>query len=243
MKQSKDKSNNHDPLGNALLDYLESGKNAFVEVNMNLGEDDNLWIKQFFRSFNEMPKIERMALEMCKGKVLDVGAGGGAHSKYLQNKGLEVHAIDTSKGAVEAMKSFGIKNAENKDFFELRDSKFDTVLMLMNGLGIVGKVDRLPEFFQKLDEILEPEGQLIFDSSDVLYMYEDELGDIELDFDKYYGEIRYQMKYNGMEGEAFHWLFMNYHSFKSHADMFNYECKLIRKESNNSYLAIATKKV
>ena len=162
-----------------------------------------------FRSYEEMPEIERKALDMVKGKTLDVGAGAGCHSLVLQERGIDVTAIDISPLSVETMKERGIKKVFEQDFFTLevqameqqepsrdrvRGSQFDTILMLMNGIGIVGTLDRMPEFFKQLDRILAPGGQVLCDSSDISYVFETEDGIIELPDDmSYYGEHSFWM--------------------------------------------------
>jgi SAM-dependent methyltransferase len=100
-----------------------------------------------------MPEIERKALDMATGKTLDVGAGSGCHSLVLQEKGIDVTAIDISPLSVETMKERGIKKVMEQDFFTMQ-GKYDTILMLMNGIGIVGTLERLPKFFRQLDNIL-----------------------------------------------------------------------------------------
>ncbi len=236
----KTKTSNSDPLGNALLDYLKGNKRNFIEIKSSLGEEDNLWVKQFFRKFDEMPLVEREALKRCKGKILDVGAGGGAHSLYLKEKGLEINPIDISEGAVESMRIQGLDEAKNQDFFQLSNGKYDTLLFLMNGLGIVGQTKNLPNFFSKAVELLNPGGQIIFDSSDIIYMFEDEDGNFEIDINKYYGEVRYTMTYNGVRGKPFNWLFMDFASFEYHANKNNFGVQLICEQDNFAYSCICS---
>ena len=126
-------------------------------------EEDEIPLTTLFRSYKSMQEIERKALDMAKGRVLDVGAGSGCHSLVLQEKGLDVTAIDISPLSVETMKERGVKNVLEQDFFTLK-GQYDTILMLMNGIGIVGTLERLPEFFKQLDKILAPGGQVLCDS-------------------------------------------------------------------------------
>src|SRR5690606_3409631 len=101
----------------------------------NISDEDELPLPYLFRSFNEMPMLEQKALQMVKGKTLDVGCGAGSHSLYLQKKGISVKTIDISKGAVEVAKMRGVKNVELKDILD-ETEHFDTILLLMNGTGI-----------------------------------------------------------------------------------------------------------
>lgn len=230
------KISNKDPLGIALLDYINGDRRGFIKVDSSLDEEDNLWVSQFFRNYENMPKIEKLALSYCNGKVLDVGAGAGAHSLYIQEKGLEVYPIDISEGAVIAMQKRGLKNSRQIDFFKLGKEKYDTLLLLMNGIGIVGNIKNLPSFFAKCKDLLTENGCIIFDSSDIIYMYEDEYGQFELDHEKYYGEVRYKMTYKDSQGAPFDWLFIDYGNLKVQAEKSGFRCELIYQDQNNAYL-------
>src|ERR1035437_6027899 len=118
-------------------------------------DDDELPVPYLFRTFEEMPELEQKALTMAKGKILDVGAGAGCHSRALQKMGKTVSAIDISPGAVEVMQKSGVLSARHSDFFALEDEQYDTILFLMNGAGVAGTVDNLPVFFEKLKTVLE----------------------------------------------------------------------------------------
>ncbi|MEQ8359043.1 MAG: methyltransferase domain-containing protein [Cytophagales bacterium] len=232
---------NKDPLGVALMDYISGNRREFIKVTSSLGEEDNLWVKQFFRTYPEMPEVEKTALKHCKGKVLDVGAGAGAHSQYLKTKGLDVFPIDISEGAVKVMKAGGLDKARKINFFDLFSEKYDTILMLMNGIGITGTIDKLDVFFQKVTELLYDDGVLIFDSSDIIYMFEDEIGNFELDHDNYYGEVKYSMSYKNIKGDSFEWLFIDYNTFKSLAEKNNFHTKILSKQNNNAYTCMCSK--
>ncbi len=240
---SETKISINDPLGEALLDYMSGKKREFIKVESSLGEEDNLWVKQFFRNYLEMPEVERVALANCKGKVLDVGAGAGAHSLYLQKKGFEVWPIDISAGAVITMKERGLENARNINFFDLGKEKYDSILMLMNGIGIVGAIKSLEQFFTKVSSLLNPEGILIFDSSDIIYMFEDDIGNFELDHENYYGEVKYTMSYKKTKGQAFKWLFIDYNTLKSVAEKFNFKTSILTKQSNNAYTCMCSRAI
>ena len=184
-----------DPMGRAIADYFKSKKASKLRVFSPMFEEDEIPLATLFRSYESMPEIERKALDMAKGRVLDVGAGSGCHSLVLQEKGLDVTAIDISPLSVETMKDRGVKKVLEQNFFTI-DGQYDTILMLMNGIGIVGALERLPEFFKQLDNILAPRGQVLCDSSDISYVFETEDGIIELPEDMtYYGEHSFQMQY------------------------------------------------
>ncbi len=165
-------------MGSAIKAYFEKGRAAKLRVFSPMFDEDEIPVKMLFRKENEMPPIERKALSMARGRTLDVGAGAGCHSLVLQQRGTDVMAIDISPLAVETMKLRGVKEVRQQDFFEV-DECFDTILMLMNGIGIVGRLQRMPLFFRLLDRILAPGGQLLCDSSDICYVFENEDGEME----------------------------------------------------------------
>jgi hypothetical protein len=220
------------------MDYLGGKKREFIGVKSSLGEEDRLWVKQFFRKYSEMPEVERVALSHCRGKILDAGAGGGAHSLYLNSKGFHCYPIDVSEGAVRAMKLQGLSEARNIDFFDLEGEKFDTILLLMNGIGITGKLNRLSEFFIKAKELLNPDGRILLDSSDIMYMYQTEEGDYEWDPEKYHGEVRYRMSYKGIAGKPFDWLFVDFPTVKKYAENEGFDCRLVSKQANFSFACL-----
>lgn len=201
----------NDPIGNAIIDYATNKKPFDIIVSSDLCEDDIIPIEVLFRSYDEMPELEKLALNKCQGKILDVGAGAGVHTGYLMKKGFHVKAIDTSAGAVSYMKERGI-NAETISFYDLKENeKFDTVLLLMNGLGIAGKLSLLEAFLLKAKSLLSKNGKILCDSSDIKYLYEDEEGGYWFDLNaEYYGNFKFQMSYKKELGPWFDWLYVDF---------------------------------
>lgn len=228
----------NDPLGQALLDYHNGDHSARITVHSNLAEDDLMNVAYLFRSLSQLPDREVLALGHCRGRVLDVGAGAGAHTLVLQERGVEVKAIDISGGAVEVMKARGVCSVEQVNVFRLKQGQFDTILMLMNGIGIVGDLAGLDAFLRHTKKILAPEGQLLVESSDILYMYEEEDGSVLLDLTGgYYGEVEYQMEYRGLPGDPFKWLFVDFHTLHDHAQSHGYSCERLAEDEQGHYLA------
>ena len=104
---SKDK----DPMGAAILDYQKSERVGRLRVLSSMFEEDEMPVKHLFRKVEEMPMLEQKALQLTKGRVLDIGAGSGCHTLALQEKGLEVKAIDISPLSCEAMELRGVMDA------------------------------------------------------------------------------------------------------------------------------------
>ncbi|MDX5482783.1 MAG: class I SAM-dependent methyltransferase [Hymenobacteraceae bacterium] len=232
---------NNDPIGVAVLDYLQGNKDAEILVENNLADDDVITVGYLFRREGEMPELEQLALRLCKGKVLDVGAGAGCHSLALQEKGLEVTALDVSAGAVEAMRQQGVRQVLHEDVFALQNQQFDTLLMLMNGIGITGSLAGLERFLEHAKALLRPGGQILLESSDILYMYEDEDGSVLLDLNAgYYGEVRYNMKYKEQESGWFDWLFIDPAILEDYATQHGYTFELVMEGDMSNYLAKLT---
>lgn len=232
-----------DPMGRAIVEYNKAKKADRLRVFSPMFEEDEIPLRTFFRTYETIPKIERKALDMAKGRTLDVGAASGCHSLVLQKKGIDVTAIDISTLSVETMKQRGVKKVFEQDFFTLEGQQYDTILMLMNGIGIVGTLDRMPEFFKQLDKILAPGGQVLCDSSDISYVFEDEDGIIEYpDTDAYYGEQSFQMQYKDTIGEPFPWLYIDADTLKQVAEGNGYVAEVITEGEHYDYLARITKR-
>lgn len=232
-----------DPMGHAIADYHATGKAARLRVFSPMFDEDEIPVTTLFRSVDDMPAIERQALELADGNILDVGAGAGCHSLALQAMGKQVTAIDISPLCVETMRDRGVDKVLEQDFFTLR-GQYDSIIMLMNGIGIVGSLSRLPAFFMQLDALLAPGGQLLCDSSDICYVFEDEDGFIDLTgIDGYYGELTYQMQYRGIKGEPFPWLFIDPETLREQALQHGLHCDIIARGEHYDYLARLTKKV
>ena len=230
-------------MGRAIAEYWKNKTAERLRVFSPMFEEDEIPLTTLFRSYEDMPEIERKALNMAKGKVLDVGAGSGCHSLVLQERGLDVTAIDISPLSVETMKERGVKKVLEQDFFTL-EGQFDTILMLMNGIGIVGTLERMPKFFKQLDKILSPEGQVLCDSSDISYVFETEDGIIELPDDmSYYGEHSFRMQYKDTIGEPFNWLYIDADTLRQKAGRNRYAVEVVAEGEHYDYLARITKRV
>ncbi|MEJ8755713.1 class I SAM-dependent methyltransferase [Pontibacter sp. H259] len=228
----------NDPIGAAILDYMQGKKKGAITVSSNLTEDDIIPVDYLFRQEEEMPELETVALQECRGHVLDVGAGAGCHSLLLQERGLQVTAIDISEGAVEAMKKRGVQQVQLADVLTLKDQKYDTLLMLMNGIGIVGDLFGLYRFLVHAKTILNPGGQILLESSDILYMYEQEDGSVLLDLNAgYYGEVEYNMKYKTHESGKFKWLFIDAGLLEQYAEEHGFTMEVLYEGENGNYLA------
>ncbi|MBR5296764.1 MAG: class I SAM-dependent methyltransferase [Parabacteroides sp.] len=228
-----------DPMGAAIADYQKRGKASKLRVFSSFFDEDEIPVSQLFRSFGEMPPLEKTALQLATGKILDCGAGSGCHSLALQNMGKEVKAIDISPLSVETMQRRGVKQASQINLFDNHFiEKFDTILMLMNGSGIIGKLAYMPLFFNKMKQILNPGGCIYMDSSDLRYLFEEEDGSIAIDLaGDYYGEVDFQMQYKQIKGEPFDWLYIDFQTLKLYATQSGFTVELIEEGEHYDYLA------
>jgi 2-polyprenyl-3-methyl-5-hydroxy-6-metoxy-1,4-benzoquinol methylase len=226
-----------DPMGRAIADYWKTKKADKLRVYSPMFEEDEMPLSTLFRTYESMPEIEKKALDMAKGRTLDAGAAAGCHSLVLQERGIDVTAIDISPLSVETMILRGVKSVREQDFFTLDKEQYETILMLMNGIGIVGTLERMPEFFSQLDKLLAPEGQVLCDSSDISYVFEGDMPDMD-----YYGEQSFRMQYKNIIGEPFPWLYIDADTLKDMALKNGYEVEVVGKGEHYDYLARITKK-
>ena len=234
-----------DLFGKAILDFQTNNSPESIITETNISEADEMDVAYLFRSYNEMPKLEKKALQLCKGKVLDVGCGAGSHSLYLQNtKNLEVTSIDISENAIQACQLRGLKNAKVQNILDLEidsdshQNKFDTILLLMNGTGIFGTLAATSNYLQKLKSLLAPNGQILIDSSDIIYMFDqNEDGSYLVPAENYYGELTFIISYKNQIEEPFPWLYLDYNTLQNAAFANGLQCELIEEGKHFDYLA------
>ena len=228
-----------DLFGKAILDYQTDNSPEDLITETNISEADVMSVSYLFRDFSDMPKLEQKALQLCKGRVLDVGCGAGSHALYLQNvKQLDVLAIDISANAVEACKLRGIKKAQVQNILEVQGEKFDTIVLLMNGTGIFGTLKETSKYLQKLKSLLNPGGQILIDSSDIIYMFdEDEDGAYLIPAGSYYGELVFTVSYKNETENSFPWLYLDYNTLQNAAYANGLHCELVTEGEHFDYLA------
>lgn len=227
-----------DPFEQACWDYYLGDKEARIKIISNKADDEFVPIAYFFREFDEMPQIEKVALDLCQGEILDIGAGSGCHSLELHKKGFSVSLLEIRKGLVELLSDQGIKNVYSGDIFKFADKRFDTLLMLMNGIGLVRDLNGLDKFLAHSKSLLNPGGQILLDSSDLMYLYQDDDGFININLnDAYYGEVQYKFVYKHLSGQFFKWLYVDFSTLEAYAEKNNFNCELIYEDDHYNYLA------
>ena len=232
-----------DLFGKAILDFQTNNSPEDLITETSISEEDEMSVEYLFRSYDKMPKLEQKALQLAKGKILDVGCGAGSHSLYLQiEKKFDVRSIDISKNAVEACQLRGLKNVQVQNILEIDsdnpENKFDTILLLMNGTGIFGTLKETTNFLQKLRSLLNPNGQILIDSSDIIYMFDnDEEGGKWIPSNGYYGELTFNIRYKNEIEDQFSWLYLDYNTLQNAAFANGLQSELILEGEHYDYLA------
>ena len=217
--------------GKAILDYYKGNEEATLLLHTSYGEPEEMPVEVFFRDEIDLSTLEHLALIECKGKTLDLGAGAGAHSLILQSRGFDVHALENSPGCIEVMQKSGVRHCIKQDF-RTYHGEYDTILVLMNGLGLAAKLDKVPAFLNKCMSLLKPKGQLLIDSSDISYLYED------IPRPKgYYGEVRYQYEYQEEKGDWFDWVYVNQKALRDIVSRTGLSVEILMTEETEQYLA------
>nr|WP_199075207.1 class I SAM-dependent methyltransferase [Pedobacter sp. ASV19] len=222
-----------DIFGEALQDQFIKGTTETLWLNNSYDAPEEMPVDVFFRGPEDMPEIELKALELCRGTVLDAGAGAGSHALWLQQQKIEVTALDISEKATAIMTQRGVKQVLQQDLFSLKGQQFDTLLLLMNGIGLTGSIAGLQDFLQWSKSLLKKDGQLLFDSSDIAYLYQD----IDFPQNKYYGEVAYQYEYKQQKGNWFNWLYVDQAMLLKLAKEAGWQCEIVLEDEYDQYLA------
>lgn len=230
-------------MGQAIRDYFHQENPQDLQTETSISELDELPVAYLFRDFEEMNEIEQKALELSRGKVLDIGAGAGSHSLYLQNKrNLDVTALDISPRSIEVCRLRGIKKAVAENMLQFSGETFDTILLLMNGTGIFQSLQVIDLYLKKLHSLLNENGQILIDSTDILYMFDrDEDGGVYIPAEGYYGELDYIVHYKGESEDPIKWLYLDFNTLKNAAENNGFKIEKLLKDED-AYLARLTKK-
>ena len=222
--------------GRALLDYHHGSLKNTLKLHTSFGDPEEVPLWVFFREQHDFEEHELLALDQCQGRVLDIGAGTGCHSLYLQEHGISVTALEQSSGACKVMRSRGVQQVVEQDLFSYNQNGFDTVLILMNGLGLAGTVNNLPAFLNHVMSLLKPDGQILADSCDVRYLYSKQ----QIPEDTYYGEQRYSYEYEDQRDDEFSWLFVDMDFLQDQSRRIGLTTQIVY-QSEHEYLARITR--
>lgn len=225
-----------DVFGEALKDQFIKPPAETLWVHNSYDEPEEMPVDIYFRDEKEMPELELKALQLCEGKVLDVGAGVGSHALILQRNGFDVTGMDISAAAVSIMKQRGLKNAIEGNILTYTGAKYDTLLFMMNGIGLTGTIPGLKAFLKQVKHLLNPGGQLVFDSSDLSYLYQE----VAFPLNGYYGEVSFRYEYKSIKGNWFKWIYVDQQTLKTIATALGWEVTIVFEDDNDQYLARLT---
>lgn len=221
-----------DPLGQAIADYHYQRRQGKLWILNQYGPKEEMPVTAYFRNADEMPPLEHAAMRLCKGSILDIGAGAGSHALYLQQKGKDVTALEISSLSCDVMRQRRVQKIIGQDVYSYSGKKYDTLLLLMNGIGLAGTLKGFRDFLRHAATLLQPKGQLIFDSSDVAYVYDNHFPNLN----NYYGEIAYRYQYKGEKTGWFNWLYIDRHTLLSIATSEGWKARFITKDEHGQYL-------
>jgi SAM-dependent methyltransferase len=222
-----------DVFGSALLDQFNNDAAEVLWLHNTYGDPEEMPADIFFRDRSEMPELELYALKNCRGEILDIGAGVGSHTLALQQAGFVVSALEISSVACAIMRERGVKHIINKDCFSFQDKRYDTLLLLMNGIGLAGNIEKLSVLLNHCKKLLKEGGQIIFDSSDISYLY----NDTPFPDENYFGEVSYQYEYKGVKGEWFDWIYVDKALMSTISFDLGFKCEIIFEDGHDQYLA------
>lgn len=229
-------SHSSDVYGKALYDYYTKGEATPLYLHTSYEVVEEMPVDWFFREEEDFPALELRALETAHGKILDIGAGAGSHAIALHEQEKEVHVLDHSLYCTEIMRSRGLSKILYQSIWKTVPEKYNTLLLLMNGIGIVGTIENLRKFLLQAHDWINPGGQILFDSSDLSYLYED----IKVQQYPYKGEIQYQYEYQGKKGEWFSWLYIDPQNMRKIARECGWKMEILEEDHNDQYLGRLT---
>lgn len=223
------------PLDDALRAYRAGATSATVAVRTDVGSLEEMPVAHFFRSPGEMGPVEASALELAGGRILDLGAGPGAHALPLIRRGLDVTAVEILPEARRALSEGGVTDVR-AGLDEIGEGeRFDTVLALMNGLGLCGTLEGLAPFLARVAGVLAEGGQILADSTDPRTWDDPDDG-------RYPGEVHMQLGFGGRWGEPFPFLFADADTLRTLAGAEGLDVGVTASEPDGRYLARITRR-
>ena len=229
------------PYVSALTEFFEGEAKSTLVVHNDFGEREEVAASHFFRRPSEFPRLESKALEFCVGRVLDVGAGAGCHSLALQERDVAVRALDVAPALCTLMARRGVIDVHCGDVFDIEAGDFNTLLLLMNGFEITGTLAGLERFLSHVQRLLNPDGLILADSTDLRPSYGTGDGNLERDDGRYVGEVTLQLEYGGVKGAPFPHLYVDPDTLTMVSARTGWNTRIVYRDGD-SYLAQLTKR-
>lgn len=222
---------------NALVNYWKNGDDTPLMIHTNIAETESLHPSYFFRSESELPDHESELLQLAQGTILDVGAGVGSHSLIMQNRGYHIFANEFMQGCCTVMRERLVQNILHGNFNSL-EGRFDTILFIMNGLGMAQTPGGLKNILMKAKSMLNEGGIVLLDAADINHLYQSQ-GFLNIQYDEnYYGIVTYQFEYCGKFGSSFQWLFVDKILLEETARQTGFQMTILKDDKQFGYSAM-----
>jgi SAM-dependent methyltransferase len=221
--------NAFEPWGRALEDHFRSGRSRQFYVHDSNGSCMEHSTAEGFSVTSRLKVIEEKSLNLCRGRVLDVGAGAGRDALKLKTMGMDVLAIDDDPRCVKIMHARGLATARCIDIHNLDESNFDTILIMQMTIGLAGTLDGLVNLLTHLTRIIREDGQILLDSMSPAYLSGSP---------HYSGQRQIEIHYGRYVGTTLPWLYVDYDALRICARQVSLDTELIiRGPLQHDYLA------
>jgi len=242
-------TSSHRLLAQAMRAFLEGEEDATVHVHSDVAPVDVLPAAFFFRPVgtsrgDPLWSLERKALELCRGHVLDAGAGTGVHSLHLQSRGMAVTALELLGEGVELLRERGVRRVRRGALGRLgAQERYDTILLLMNGWGLAGTLGGLDSLLAHLPRLLAPGGQILADSTDLREDTRQVWGPGEDAPGGYPGEVQLQVEFRGRRGAPFPHLFVDPNTLARFGEARGWRVEIVGTIPAGGYLSRLTPQI
>ncbi len=213
-------------------DYIDTGSNPGL----------------YFSEYREWSPLEKRAIKLVKGRVLDVGCGAGRHALYLQEKGFETVGIDNSSGAIEVCQLRGLKRAIIRpinDVDKFKPASFDTILMMGNNFGLFGSKENARTILEKFARITAADARIIAKTLNP-YLTDNPL---HLSYHRANrrrgrmgGQIRMRVRYGKTVGDWFDYLFVSPEEMREILSDTDWQIEELLNAEEANYVAVVRKK-
>lgn len=232
-----------EPYRRALVDYINGDTMAKLIIYRDDGYSDDHCLQLYFQNIDRFSPLDKTAVDLCRGYILDVGAGAGRHSLALKAKGCRVCSIDLCPEAVRIMRKRGVADARCIDIFDFHETGFDTILLMMHGIGVVRTLSGLNRFLILARSLIKSDGQILMDSVDLrktANLMHLAYQEFNRRIGRYVGETQLVFEYKGEKGPPFQWLQVDPDTLAEYALKTGWNCDIPYHESGGDYLARLT---
>lgn len=199
--------------GHTMWDAWKNGE-SFDVVERDDGFIDSIPGSSYLAKFEAWPQIERRAMELVRGRVIDLGCGAGRVALYLQRKGYDVLGFDISPLALRVCKERGLRKTRRGSIHDPRFARnsFDTAIMFGNNFSLLGTPTRATKVLSRLHRILSKGGLILAETLDPY----DTKEQAHLAYHKMNekkgqpaGQVRMRVRYKQYATPWFYWLLLS----------------------------------